>query len=270
MAAMGALRSVNGVELYVEEHGDGAPILCVHGTGSAAWMWEDALPELARLGRVIAYDRRGHARSPLPEGYERTSPAEQADDAAALLELLTVAPAVVIGRSYGGDVAVSLALRRPELVRALALLEGAPSALSPAAAAWERSLGALVIEAAALAGIDVAGQTLIDGVFGTGAWLAFPEEVQRLFTDNGPAILAEVRGGGLQVDPTAVALIEKPVLVVAATESQPVFREAAETLAARLPDARLRVVGGDHIVDPASPEVLAFVAEVLGGARGRQ
>ncbi len=268
MAATGALRSVNGVELYVEEHGDGAPILCVHATGSAAWMWEDALPALARHGRVIAYDRRGCARSPLPEGYERTSPAEQAGDAAALLEDLGAAPAVVIGRSYGGDIAVELALRRPELVRALALLEGAPSSLSPAAAAWERSLDEVVIEAAALAGIDVVGQTLIDGVFGTGAWLSFPEVVQRLFTDNGPAILAEVRGGGLQVDRTAVAMLQQPVLVIAATASHPAFREAAEAFAAASPDARLRVVGGDHIVDPASPEVLAFLAEVLGGAGG--
>jgi pimeloyl-ACP methyl ester carboxylesterase len=263
MAAMGALRSVNGVELYVEEHGDGAPILCVHGTGSAAWMWDDALPELARHGRVIAYDRRGCARSPLPEGYERTSPGEQAGDAAALLEELGGGPAVVIGRSYGGDIAVALVLRRPELVRALALLEGAPSSLSPPAAAWERSLDDLVIEAAALAGIDVAGQTLIDGVFGTGAWLTFPEPVQRLFTDNGPAIVAEMRGGGLPVDRAAVAMIRQPVLVIAAEDSQPAFRDAAEALAALLPDSRLRVVGGDHIVDPASPEVLAFLAEVL-------
>jgi pimeloyl-ACP methyl ester carboxylesterase len=176
----------------------------------------------------------------------------------------------VIGRSYGGDVAVDLALRYPQHVRALALLGCAPFALAPAAAAWERSLAELVIEAAALAGIDVAGQTLIDGVFGTGAWLGLPEEVQRLLTDNGPAIVAEMRGGGLQVDPTAVAMIEQPVLVTAATESAPAFRQAAEALAAALPNARLRIVEGDEIVGPASPEVLAFVSDVLSGAGGGQ
>lgn len=41
---------VNGVRLHHEEHGHGAPILCVHGGGSSALLWEDALPALARLG----------------------------------------------------------------------------------------------------------------------------------------------------------------------------------------------------------------------------
>ena len=62
---------VNGIRLYYEEHGSGAPILCIHGGGSSALMWADAVEELARLGRVIAYDRRGCTRSERPEPYER-------------------------------------------------------------------------------------------------------------------------------------------------------------------------------------------------------
>jgi len=50
---------VNGVRLYYEEHGEGAPIACIHGLGSTALMWADALEELARRGRVITNDRRG-------------------------------------------------------------------------------------------------------------------------------------------------------------------------------------------------------------------
>src|SRR5687768_17879869 len=124
--------TVNGVRLYYEEHGSGATILCIHGGGSSAVMWADAIEELARLGRVIAYDRRGCARSERPEPYERTSVAEHADDAAALLDALTAAPAVVVGRSYGGTVATDLALRYPDRVRALVLLEAdAPRELAP-------------------------------------------------------------------------------------------------------------------------------------------
>ena len=63
-------------------------------------MWGDAFEELARLGRVIAYDRRGCTRSERPAPYERTSVAEQADDAAALLDAVAAVPAVVIGRQY--------------------------------------------------------------------------------------------------------------------------------------------------------------------------
>jgi pimeloyl-ACP methyl ester carboxylesterase len=61
---------------------------------------------------------------------------EHADDAAALLDALDAAPAVIIGRSYGGTVALDLAIRHPDKVRAIAVLEGdAPRELAPATAA---------------------------------------------------------------------------------------------------------------------------------------
>ena len=102
---------MNGIRLYYEEHGEGAAVACIHGGGCSALTWADAVKELARLGRVIAYDRRGCTRSERPKPYERTSVSEQADDAAGLLDALAAAPAVVIGRSYGGAVAIDLALR---------------------------------------------------------------------------------------------------------------------------------------------------------------
>ena len=64
-------------------HGSGAPVLCIHGAGSSALVWADAVEKLARVGRVIAYDRRGCSRSERPAPYERTSVGEHADDAAA-------------------------------------------------------------------------------------------------------------------------------------------------------------------------------------------
>ena len=122
--------TVNGVRLYYEEHGSGTPILGLHGAGSSAVFWEDAAQELSRLGRVIIYDRRGSSRSERPEPYEVTSVREHADDARELLRALDAEPAVLIGRSYGGTVALDLALRHPESVRALALLEAGPMGLS--------------------------------------------------------------------------------------------------------------------------------------------
>ena len=58
--------SVNGVRLHYEESGAGAPILCIHGGGSSALVWTGTAEGLARLGRVIAYDRRGCGRSERP------------------------------------------------------------------------------------------------------------------------------------------------------------------------------------------------------------
>ena len=95
---------VNGVSLYYEEHGAGEPILCIHGTGSSAAFWRDAAAELATHGRAIVYDRRGCSRSERPEPFV-TNVRQQADDAAALIDALGAAPAIVIGRSYGGEIA---------------------------------------------------------------------------------------------------------------------------------------------------------------------
>ncbi len=79
---------LNGIRLYYEEHGRGASILCIHGTSGSAVAWPAAVENLARLGRVIVYDRRGSGRSERPNRYERTSVAEHADDAAGLLDAL--------------------------------------------------------------------------------------------------------------------------------------------------------------------------------------
>ena len=57
---------IHGVDIYFEEHGSGAPIVCIHGAGSTALAWADAIEKLSRLGRVIAYDRRGCATQRAP------------------------------------------------------------------------------------------------------------------------------------------------------------------------------------------------------------
>ena len=255
---------VNGVRLHYEEHGSGQPILLVHGCGGSALGFAGAVGELARIGRVIAYDRRGSARSERPSPYERTSVTEHADDAAALLDALAATPAIVIGSSYGGTVACDLALRHPECVRGLVLLEpDAPRELAPAAATWVDALGDRLRAVAARDGVAAVGEALIAAVAGEDAWRSFPEEQRRVLTGNGAAILAELAGEWwLEADAVDLAAIEQPALLVAAADSPPEFHEPVRALDAALPDARTVLVDGDHIIDPAAPEVLAFIEQV--------
>jgi len=254
---------VNGVSLYYEEHGAGEPIVCIHGTGSSTVLWRDAALRLAGHGRTIVYDRRGFSRSERPEPL-LLDVHGHADDAAALLDTLAAAPAIVIARSHGGEIAVDLALRYPDRVRALALLEGGALSLSPGFRRWLADFHQ-ALYAAAEADPETVGDALLRHVLGEAAWKALPQAVRQVFNDNGPAILAEERGGMLDVTAEQLGAIVQPTLLVAGRDSPPFFAEAMELMAAALPSAKVEWVGGGHLVDPAHPAVLAFVDDVLAG-----
>jgi pimeloyl-ACP methyl ester carboxylesterase len=158
-------------------------------------VWTDAAEKLAGIGRVIADDRRGCARSERPEPYERTSVAEQADDVAALLDALGATPALVIGRSYGGTIAIDLALRHPDCVRAVVGLQPDGSReMAPAAAAWVDAFAERMRAVAAGDGVHTLGEGLITDLGGHDAWRSLPDEVRGALAENGPAILAELAG----------------------------------------------------------------------------
>ena len=80
---------------------------------------------------MITFDRRGSWRSERPESYEKTSVREHADDALTLMRALGAEPAALIGRSYGGTVALDLALRHARSALGVALLEAGPMGISP-------------------------------------------------------------------------------------------------------------------------------------------
>jgi pimeloyl-ACP methyl ester carboxylesterase len=250
---------VNGVRLYYEERGSGTAIVGIHGAGSSAVFWEDALRALSELGRAIVYDRRGSNRSQRPESYELTTVREHADDLLALLRTLGAEPALLIGRSYGGTIALDLALRHPDSVLGVALLEAGPLGLSPGYDAWFSVLRDSVETVDA----DSVGELVLREVLG--AWDELPAIWRDVFGRNGPALRAELRGGE-RTDNDRLADLSIPALVVTAESSPEPIRAASEALARTLPRAQAVGVGGDHAIDPAGPEVLAFV-KALSGAR---
>jgi pimeloyl-ACP methyl ester carboxylesterase len=110
----------NGIELYVETHGDGEPLLLIAGLACDHTMWSEVVPALAGHYRVIVFDNRGVGRSASPDGPYTIR--AMAGDAAALLDEIGVGRVHVAGYSMGGQITQELALARPGQVRSLMLL----------------------------------------------------------------------------------------------------------------------------------------------------
>jgi 3-oxoadipate enol-lactonase len=115
---------VSGGELYVEEHGEGYPLLLIQGLGYAVWAWRFQLPAFAEHWRTIAFDNRGAGCSFKPRGPYTIE--QLADDAAAVLAALDIDRAHVLGLSMGGYIAQTLAVRHARLVGSLVLCGTGP------------------------------------------------------------------------------------------------------------------------------------------------
>ena len=87
-----------------------------------------------------------------------------------------------------------------------------------------------------------------------------------MFTENGPVIAAEFRGGYWDVTLDSPKAIGVPTLVVMSEESPQPFREVAEAIADTIPGAQSCLVPGGHLISPGIPPVVDFVATVLSGA----
>jgi benzoate-CoA ligase family protein len=116
--------SVNGVELEYELKGSGEPVLLIHGSHvGRSFLPLLAQPSLTEKYTLIQYHRRGFLDSAPARG--PVSIKDQAADARALLEHLHMSRAHVVGHSFGGAIALQLALDAPTYVHPLVLLEAA-------------------------------------------------------------------------------------------------------------------------------------------------
>jgi len=109
----------DGVRLYYEEAGSGAPILFIHEFAGDHRSWAAQMRYFARRNRVIAYAARGYPPSDIPEEPERYSQARAVADALAVLDHLAIASAHIVGLSMGGFAALHFGLAHPGRARSL-------------------------------------------------------------------------------------------------------------------------------------------------------
>src|SRR3954467_5412663 len=119
---MAAYVQLGAVRTWYDEHGDGDPLVLMHGGLVDARFFEPNLGPLAERFHVYTPDRRGHGHTPDVDGpitYQL-----MADDTIAFLEQVVAGPAHLVGHSDGAVVAMLVAIQRPDLVHQLVMISG--------------------------------------------------------------------------------------------------------------------------------------------------
>ena len=107
---------------YRDWGGSGQPVVLLHGLASTCHIWDQVAPLLAEDYRVIAMDQRGHGESAKPDyGYDFASVGK---DLEGLLEGKDLRNPIIVGHSWGGDVALEFAVSNPEMPGGLCFIDG--------------------------------------------------------------------------------------------------------------------------------------------------
>jgi len=250
---------LGSVQLEYESRGSGEPLVLIHG-GAIADTYAPIMEEPALAGfSLLRYRRRGfggstHSDPPVSIG-------RCAEDCLALMRHLGMARAHLAGHSYGGVIALQLALDHPETVASIALLEPALVAFVPGAAAFNVGVAPVVKryvdgdKAGALDGFlsAVGGPNprgVLDGV--PGAYEMAVADADYLFRVELPEL------GTWRLTRADAARIKQPILAMVGSESRPVFHEIHTLVQSWFRQAEpVTIAGASHMLPMMMPRPVA-------------
>ena len=256
----------DGAALHWRAAGQGRPVLFIHGTAAAVW---GQLPaRVAGFARALVYDRRGFGAS---QGAPLSKLSPHAEDAAALIHAAGGGPAVLVGWSIGGVIALELAATQPALVAGLVLLE------PPLHAKKHPDLNllngvVLSILTGALAGKTRGGRRFSRWVFresdGSNSLDRVPADIRATLETNAAAICTELQGGtGEHLKAAQLAGIRSPTAVFAAGRSQAFLQAGARRAAQSVPKAELiELPEATHFLQLDAAERIARSVQRMVGA----
>ena len=265
---------VNGTTLYCERRGEGPPVLFLPGATGDAGHFGGVAEALADEFTVVTFDRRGNSRSRGSPAQSGASVDQQADDVAALLTALGLAPAVVYGSSSGAIYLTSLALRRPDVLRGAIFHEPPYVAVTSRPEDVGAGLEAAIGEGMAHGGGPAAIEYFLRWVCGDEAFETLEtrnaELVARCVGNSDAFFGSELPASAAYLpDPAELEAMQVPSVVTVGVEhADPTsdgywFHEAAEWLATRLGAPLVETPGG-HVPQATHPEaLLAWLRPVL-------
>ena len=238
----GHLMRVDDVELYVDRPvGEGEPLVLIHGGWTDHTTWNRLVALLTESFRVVRYDRRGHSRS--ERGAAPPTRRRHEDDLAAIIERLDCAPAHLVGTSYGAVMALSLAGRRPDLVRSVVAHKPPALALMPLPDV--EALFDSVRDEILAGDPDAATRRFFEeAVLGPGGWDLVPEPVRGAAIANAQTyidMLADPAWGALDIE--AVARFTGPTLITYGDTGPRWLPELAVSVAERIGCPTQKIAG---------------------------
>lgn len=268
---------VRDLEIHYLDQGEGVPVVLVHSSGMSSRQWSRIAARLGPDRRVVAPDLIGSGKS---EGVPHDAPFHFSWDVEAVeavLATLGESPYHLVGHSYGGLLALTVARRHPERVLSLCLYE--PVAFGVLYSEGDRA------GIASLEDYDPDGTFLqdegggaepwmerfIDWWQGPGAWRGLSEPAQSAFLGVGRKVFQEVRSLLLDRTPLeAYAKLTMPALLLSGAHSPLAARRVCELFARALPNARLHTFEDAGHMGPLThgPLVAAELLDHLRAAEG--
>ena len=258
-----------GVRLYWDDEGNGAPLLLIMGLGRASNAWHRMRPLLSERYRTIAFDNRGVGRSDAPAGPYTIG--QMASDAAAVLRAAGVNAAHVLGLSMGGMIAQEFALKYPSKVRSLILGCTSPGGAEAVRAeeAVQQILTAPHSDAEEFAAAlrpfaydsTTPAQRIEEDMVARRKWLPAPEaysaQLQAIRAWEGYSRIAEIRA---------------PTLVIHGENDRMIPVANAKLIAAQIPSAKLVLLAkASHIFGTDQTEAAnAAILDFLGAQATRK
>lgn len=249
----------------------------VHGGYSDLRTWLPQIPAFSTEYRAISYSRRyARPNEDIPAGQDdQIGP--HVDDLLSLLRNLDIAPAHLVGNSWGAFICLLAAIREPDMVRTLVLGEPPvlPLFISNSATAGElvrlllRSpldairiihFGAIIVDPATKAyrrgDFEDGTRIFVSGVLGPGAFEALPEERKRQIRENHTADAAQLLGAGFPpLSEAEVRSIRTPTLLVTGERSPAILRRTlAKKLSSLLQDVQqVEIPSASHLMHEENP-----------------
>jgi pimeloyl-ACP methyl ester carboxylesterase len=260
--------TINGARLYYELTGVGPePMVLVHGAWGDHHNWDAVVPALAQAHRVLTYDRRGHSESerfPIP-----TSINEHVSDLAGLIQQLNLAPAHIVGSSFGASIVLKLATTHPELFLTASIHEPPLIGLLGESPLAEEVRGRMVAVAVRAQNGEMEGaakQFFETVAFGPGVWEQLPDAARRKLAFNAPTFLDELdRADAFMLDVSELSQFDRPALLLQGDRSPAFLRPILDEIAVALPTSiRHTFAGAGHVPQLTHPgEFVRIVSDFV-------